>query len=309
MLEINLPEEISFLDNIEKLLKRNEVGLGITKLIEHLYQLNKKLDENTFNKFVHNIALQHPVKNLIHQDPYAHRSFTKPRGYPGDAELLDFCYGFNGPKKKTTPLGREIFKVSMARSAIESIRYRSSLLAKIIDEIALQNSSAKILSIACGHFREALLSKAVQTKAIDSLIGFDQDEASINLILSEMKNFPIEAYVRNLRSIIRRKELYETFDFIYTAGLSDYLKISLAKRLTASMFKMLKSGGRLLVTNFAPETEERGYMETFMNWHLNYRDENLVSSFSMEISSEDLLNQKIYRDPFGNVIYLEIFKR
>ncbi len=47
MLEINLLEEISFLDFIEKLLKRNEVGLGITKLIEHLYQLNKKLDENT----------------------------------------------------------------------------------------------------------------------------------------------------------------------------------------------------------------------------------------------------------------------
>ena len=34
----------------------------------------------------------HPVWNVIKQDPFVRRAAEKPRGYPGDAVMIDFIY-------------------------------------------------------------------------------------------------------------------------------------------------------------------------------------------------------------------------
>ena len=35
------------------------------------------------------LCLRHPLRALLHQDPFTYRAFSKPRGYSGDAVLLD----------------------------------------------------------------------------------------------------------------------------------------------------------------------------------------------------------------------------
>lgn len=302
-------EQVRYLDGITFLLEQGDVEKGITHLVTYLNNLKESIDRQSFESFVKNIAMRHPIRELIHQDPYAHRSFTKPRGYPGDAELLDFFYGYNGPASDTTALGREIFRVSMARPASETVRSRIRLLAKLIDDVAATNPRARILSIACGHLREAKLSKAVQAGRIGCLVGLDQDRESIELIHKERKDLPIEAEVCAMRSLLSRKGRYADFHFVYAAGLLDYFQTPFATRLTKTMFEMLSNGGRLLVANFLPETEEKGYMEAFMDWHLNYRTPEEVARFSEEIPPEEIRKQQMYKDPIGNVIYLEIFKK
>lgn len=32
------------------------------------------------------------LQNLVYQGPLTHRTFIKPRGYSGDAELIDYIY-------------------------------------------------------------------------------------------------------------------------------------------------------------------------------------------------------------------------
>ncbi len=34
----------------------------------------------------------HPILGVSHESPFVHRCFTKPRGYAGDAVMLDFIY-------------------------------------------------------------------------------------------------------------------------------------------------------------------------------------------------------------------------
>ncbi len=39
------------------------------------------------------------------------------------------------------------------------------------------------------------------------------------------------------------------------------------------MFDLVTTGGTMIIPNFAKGIIERGYMETFMDWYLIYRDE------------------------------------
>src|SRR4051812_11537217 len=35
----------------------------------------------------------HPLMKVLHQDPFTFRAFSKPRGYAGDAVMMDYIYG------------------------------------------------------------------------------------------------------------------------------------------------------------------------------------------------------------------------
>ena len=50
-------------------------------------------------------------------------------------------------------------------------------------------------------------------------------------------------------------------------------------------------------------------MAAFLDWHLIYRDEIDVALFASEVPTDQILRQNIFRDPLGNVIYLEIVKK
>ena len=38
-------------------------------------------------------CLSYPLRELLHQDPFTYRAFSKPRGYAGDAVTMDYIYG------------------------------------------------------------------------------------------------------------------------------------------------------------------------------------------------------------------------
>src|SRR5690606_9197406 len=102
--------------------------------------------------------LRHPLKELLHEDPFTRRAFTKPRGYAGDAPLLDFIYGREEHwpvPEGTTPRGRMIFEYTTMAPASAGSRARRGFVADKIDELAVQVDQPHLLSIACGHLREA----------------------------------------------------------------------------------------------------------------------------------------------------------
>ena len=75
------------------------------------------------------------------------------------------------------------------------------------------------------------------------------------------------------------------------------------------MFCMLRSGGRLLAVNFAPNSPEIGYMEACMDWWLTYRDEGQMRFLSKEVRVGDIRRERLFRDDFNNLVFLEIQKR
>jgi hypothetical protein len=77
-------------------------------------------------------------------------------------------------------------------------------------------------------------------------------------------------------------------DFVLSSGLFDYLADDVATAQLGLFWKVLRSGGRLLVGNFAPENASRAYMEWIGNWYLIYRtsDDLLRLADGAKIPSE-----------------------
>ena len=121
--------------------------------------------------------------------------------------------------------------------------------------------------------------------------------------------FP-EVSTRNapFTSLFRERRLEGHFDFVYSAGLFDYLDERLARKLTAQMFKMLRPGGSLMLTNFLPTVVDAGYMETFMGWELLYRDLEELWAFAQDIPSDAIAEHRTYKDSMRSIGYLEVIK-
>ena len=135
-----LDESYYYLENPET------VNQGMDLLFDGLYTKRNESNRESWQHFCENVCLNHPIQALLHQDPLTLRSFSKPRGYPGDAVLLDFIYGHHSQKdelEKASPIGKAVNKYMVNRPAAESVRWRRQLLSRLIDETMQQASVRK----------------------------------------------------------------------------------------------------------------------------------------------------------------------
>jgi extracellular factor (EF) 3-hydroxypalmitic acid methyl ester biosynthesis protein len=302
---IRIGEEM--LDSVQDLLVTGYHAEAVRSLVIGTKDLRDCSSVADWTNFATSIARQHPVRSLIHQDPFVLHSFTQPRGYAGDAELLDYIYGSHDTSN-ASDLGKAIYESTFEASACRSVRIRRRLLASTIDLLAMETSQPRILSVACGHLREAQTSIAVQEKMIGEFVALDQDRASLATVGQELNDFGINTVNASVRSILSGKTTFHDFDLVYSAGLYDYLASETAKRLTRVLFTMLKPGGKLLIANFSTDLDNVGYMESFMDWWLIYRSEAQVLEFANEIPPAEIFQQRLYRDRLKNVIYFELVR-
>lgn len=245
----------------------------------------------------------HELFDIAHQDPYSHRAFNKPRGYAGDAVMMDYVYS-GVAAEGTTDLGKAVFAGTTRGSMGLSVLFRRQLLTACINDVACSRTGFKILSVASGHCREiegSLLGNPLLAKA-GRLVAFDQDVESCNTIKRDYLDYPVDVVCASVRKLLAGGDAsLGKFDLIYSAGLFDYLTDPVAEKLVTAMTAMLKPGGKLLVGNFAPSSRGRGYMELFLDWKLIYRD----ASQLCKLFGANADKTATFLDPHGNVVYAE----
>ena len=111
----------------------------------------------------------------------------------------------------------------------------------------------------------------MQTGRIRDFVALDQDEASLKVVARDYAHLGIRTVDGSVRQILSGKPNPGQFDFVYAAGLFDYLNAPVAAALTRRMFDMTRPGGLMLIPNFLTGVRDCGYMEAFMDWHLIYR--------------------------------------
>ena len=240
--------------------------------------------------------MQHPLHSALMEDPFSAHSARRPRGYPGDAGLIDIIYDKAAPGQ-TSDLGRELFEVTVRFQAPEGVRLRRAYAEPLVT--AAWQHGKRILVLACGHFREGNL---LIGQDISNITLVDQDPISLDVVRSNYgatANIEAANVFRFLRAAASRGD---SFDLIYTLGLTDYLDDRAMRMLHRLAKACLAPAGTFLLANFMPDHLGTGWMDAVMDWHLIYRNEDQLQNFAAESG----FTPRTWRDPTNSVAWCEM---
>ncbi len=150
------------------------------------------------------------------------------------------------------------------------------------------------------------MSHALSAGAIRRWVALDQDPISVGTVARDFAGTSVEGVNGSVKSLIGGRHALGMFDFVYAAGLYDYLPDAVAVRLTRKCISMLKPGGTFLFANFSPETDVDGYMETFMNWALLLRSEREMGSIASESVTGNDMKVSVWSGSNRSIVYCEI---
>jgi extracellular factor (EF) 3-hydroxypalmitic acid methyl ester biosynthesis protein len=253
-------------------------------------------------------ARRHPLHRLLLESPFTRRAYEKPRGYAGDAGLMDLIYGSKAAAN-LSPLGGMLYGYEFDSPCFQSVRTRRAVLAQEIDNVAAARPNVSVLAVASGHLREIEWSRAARAGAV-SITALDQDRESLACINRDYAGrYRVSTIAASIGDLLRRSVRITDVDLVYAAGLYDYLDTDLARTLTAALFEMLVPGGRLFIANFTPATHDAAFMEAFMDWRLIYRTAAEVRALADGIDPADLATIDQFCDENHHVAYMRLVRR
>lgn len=285
-------------------------GEIVEKLARDLHLLRREAGLGEWSHLIPR-AQKHPVSKYLQQDPFTQWSFSKPRGYSGDASLMDIFYKHPASYpfvESATELGREIFAYTSEAESSKAGRERREILARTVDEAAAEVEGAEVLALACGHLRESELSAALKEGRLKRWVAMDQDPISVETVRTANAGTAVQPMEGNVAGLMRRAYDIGQFDLVYASGLYDYLPRPVAVRLTQRLLELVKPGGAFFFANFTDEITTDGYMETFMDWPLILRRD----ADMLDIMEAATKNVRCSCEPFygtnRNIVYGKIRK-
>lgn len=282
-----------FFDQTLDLIERGQVPLALPMLLGKLYSARTVSERWPETR---SLLQRHPLHSVLREDPYLAHCFAKPRGYPGDAALIDIIYDRQLPQD-VAPRGAEMFNITTAFPTSEAVRLRREHAEQVVTEA--WRAGKRILSLACGHFREG---DSLIGEDLGNVVVVDQDPLSL-AVVARNHGTRITCAEANVFSYLRSAAARgERFDLIYTLGLTDYLDDRAMRLLHRMMKACLEPGGTILLANFYTHIIATGWMEAVMDWDLIYREEEDLAGFAREIG----LTPRTWMDPTQHIVWCEM---
>jgi hypothetical protein len=237
---VDLSAFVALFDEAQALMRAGEPVAAFRRLARPLNELVDPVrdDPDVFPQLIRT-ARDHEVFKLLQQDPNTRRAFDKPRGYAGDAVMLDYYYT-GVPPSETSAFGRSVFATTTRSPMGLSVVHRKALLRAYIDDAIARKPDARILSLASGHCRELEGSLVESSMFKGEFIALDQDPQSCDEVRWRQHALRANSRVRVVESSVRallggRHTDLGPFDLVYSAGLYDYLELAVAQKLTSKL--------------------------------------------------------------------------
>ncbi|CAM3597926.1 hypothetical protein CCOS865_04132 [Pseudomonas reidholzensis] len=276
---------------------------AISCMTELLTECRLGLSDSLWRASIVAQCREHPIFETLKLDPYTLRAFEKPRGYPGDAVMLDYAYYLATPPG-TGEVGGHIFEVVTGSPNALSVRWRRQHIADLLEQVAADRVSLDVLSVACGHCRELELLSVPARSKIKRFVALDHDGGALQRAADANKDVDVATWQCDVKNL-PAEDAHSGFDFIYSIGIYDYLQRDQAEKLTRWLLAKLNPGGQLLIANFTPDNWGRGYMEAFMDWNLILRSREQMRRLE---PSEWLGHSCLYFDPYRNINFMLLRK-
>lgn len=224
-------------------------------------------------------------------DPYTRWALVKPRGYAGDATLMDFAYGHASVQQhidQSGKIGKEIYQFTSEAAQSRSARQRILLLSDKIESLAVSNPELKIISFAAGHAREIEALREATKSRIANFTAIDLDQASLQAAAQSSIGIPFSPIRKN---VIKDNEIdaLPNADLVYSLGLFDYLSDEYAVKVLSKMWRRTSTLGQCIVGNLAPDAGNLGYCEAIMDWWMITRSVDEMQALGESVA-------KVYRN-------------
>lgn len=330
----------AFLGELSQWLEQTEVATGIddanvsAEMKREFVQevrapLESRMDE-LYETFEHEASQVPPDDVMPHKaharreihpfimcSPFLHRTFSKPLGYAGDYEMVNMMV--SDPIDGSSNYARLLNSYHLKSAPVTAHRNRIEMLMRQLKAEAKRaierGGRCRVLNLGCGpaaEIREFMLQDSISDRCEFHLLDFDKTAlAHVDSWIKETAvaagrrpsvNLIHKSVHQLLKGVARREAIDpQPFDFVYCAGLFDYLSDRVCVRLLECFVDWVNPGGLVVVTNVHPMNPIRYFMEYLTEWHLIYRDETALSNLAPRSKTKN-----IRTDPSGVNVFLEI---
>lgn len=292
------------------------VSAHLHALLEPSYvELNKTIDGLQPNNLKACFEFfKSKLKHLIYQSPLSDRIFSKPLGYAGDFEMMNFIY-------RNENVGRTLFSKCLHRYFIEhpnarAVKNRAVYLKDKILTLSKKhpdNLTFTSLSVASGPAQEVqlIMEEKSNTKNIEFHL-LDQDLLALkdaqrgirSLSRKTNSEFNVHYFHKAIKNILT-EGLSQQYDLIYSAGLFDYFSDPVARMAAKKLYSAVKPGGCLIIGNFTAKARNTILMELALDWHLIYRTESDLKDLYGDLASDITVES----EPEGINLFVVLLKK
>lgn len=268
----------------------------------------------------HKAFVQRDLHPLIMRAPFIHRAFYKPLGYAGDYEMVNMMLreSREGPTTYTELINTLNLQMGPAVAHRNRVDILLDRLSQAAADAKQQNRPLHILNIGCGpaiEIQRFILAQPYAENCQFSLLDFNKEtleytKKKINECMNESgRHLKLEFILQSVHELLKQAtkinqtSAQEKYDFVYCAGLFDYLSDRVCSRLIQLFFRWTNPQGLVLTTNVHSNNPAIHWMEHVLEWYLIYRDEQQMLNLAPQLGV-----QNVYTDQTGFNVLLEITK-
>ncbi len=239
---------------------RDSIAPAVSSLFDRFEETASKIPDDL--QSIHRTYSRRQMHPLILCSPFVYRSFQKPLGYAGDYEMVNMM--LRDPFEGGSLFAKIVNLWFVNSPPCEAHRNRIKFLMKKLNEetqrVSRENRKIRVMDMACGPAKEVqnfLTQDDLCEKAEFTLLDFNDEtlEYTGKTLESIKRNHRRGTQVKMVKKSVNHilKESFkpsappsgESYDFIYCAGLFDYLEDRICKKLMDYFYGLLAPGGLL----------------------------------------------------------------
>lgn len=291
-------EPLSYPDNEAFLAELSEImSFGL----ESCRRVTREIKEDTTLLLKTQDFFRESTAPWCNQSWIMNRARTKPRGFPGDYQMLLAIYdGVPLARGLGGYLDRWCLNMALGRAVNSRLQRATRFL---LDELSRKSGSLNVLDIASGPGREFRSMHGLKFGGDVKMTCLDTDEGALEYVRRHVQNqapanFSFQFTNQNAFRMRTPEKVIKRFgrqDIIYSVGLADYIPDRLLIPMLASWKDALTSDGCVYVAfkdkNYYDEVE----YQWLMDWSFVQRDEQDCRRL-LEQAGYDMNNVEVERD-------------
>ncbi|NQS99305.1 MAG: class I SAM-dependent methyltransferase [candidate division Zixibacteria bacterium] len=289
----------------------NKNNISKQAFIEAIEQLSRSFPSNSEDCDREILTqIENHLRPVFLESPCLKHAFRKPYGYAGDYYMMYLIHS-NNPTGNG--LGKLFDAVFLESITCQSVRERSNIFVNSINDLIIANDNRlEALIVGCGPCYELLnfFKKNVDSSGALSFTCLDHDSKAVNFAQELLVGTSAGNNVRYICSNIFRYATDKKYDFIYSAGVFDYLRESLFKKLLSRLLDLLANEGMMVIGNLSNKMPiiDIFTMEYILDWKIHRRDKSTMKNLVPDLDS-DCIETMVDCHGIGNYLIIKKLNR